>query len=287
LSILKTARIVLLALIPFWSSVASADVAIPALTARVTDETATLTAEQRASLEQTLQDFEAKKGSQISVLIVPTTRPETIEQYSMRVVEQWKLGRQRVDDGALLIVAKNDRTLRIEVGYGLEGVLNDATSSRIINETIVPKFRQGDFYGGITAGVSSMMNVINGEPLPPPDKLAGRESGKVGGYLPLLFVLTMMAGGVLRSVLGRLAGSVVTGGAVAVVAWLLSGTLFIAIVAGAIALAFTLLGSGLGAYVGGRAIGGPERGGFGSGSSRTTFRGGGGGFGGGGASGRW
>jgi len=287
LSILTTARIVLLALIPFWSSVASADVAIPALTARVTDETATLTAEQRASLEQTLQDFEAKKGSQISVLIVPTTRPETIEQYSMRVVEQWKLGRKHVDDGALLIVAKNDRALRIEVGYGIEGALNDATSNRIINEMIVPRFRQGDFYAGVMAGVDSIMNVINGEPLPPPDKLAGRESGKVGGYLPLFFVLTMVAGGVLRSVLGRLAGSVVTGGAVAVVAWLLSGTLFIAIVAGAIALAFTLLGSGLGAYVGGRAIGGPGRGGFGSGSSRTTFRGGGGGFGGGGASGRW
>jgi uncharacterized protein len=287
LSILKTARIVLLALIPFWSSVASADVAIPALTARVTDETATLTAEQRASLEQTLQDFEAKKGSQISVLIVPTTRPETIEQYSMRVVEQWKLGRKHVDDGALLIVAKNDRALRIEVGYGIEGALNDATSNRIINEMIVPRFRQGDFYAGVMAGVDSIMNVINGEPLPPPDKIADRESRKVGGYLPLLFVLTMVAGGVLRSVLGRLAGSVVTGGAVAVVAWLLSGTLFIAIVAGAIALAFTLLGSGLGAYVGGRAIGGPERGGFGSGSSRTTFGGGGGGFGGGGASGRW
>ncbi|SAL02698.1 lipoprotein [Caballeronia arationis] len=282
MNILKAARIVVLALILFWSFVAIADVGIPNLTARVTDETATLTAEQRASLEQTLQAFEAKKGSQISVLIVPTTQPETIEQYSMRVVEQWKLGRKRVDDGALLIVAKSDRALRIEVGYGLEGALNDATSNRIINEIIVPKFRQGDFYGGIAAGVGGIMNVINGEPLPPPDTRAGSNSGKVGGYLPILFVLTMVAGGVLRSVLGRLGGSVVTGGAIAVVAWLLSGTLFVAIVAGAIALAFTLLGSGLGAYVGGRAIGG-----LGGGSGRTTFRGGGGGFGGGGASGRW
>ncbi|CAN7171817.1 YgcG family protein [Paraburkholderia hospita] len=282
MSILKTARIVLLALIPFWSSVAGADVAIPALTARVTDETATLTGEQRATLEQTLQAFEEKKGSQISVLIVPTTQPETIEQYSIRVVEQWKLGRKHVDDGVLLIVAKNDRTLRIEVGYGLEGVLNDATSSRIINEVIVPRFRQGDFYGGITAGVSSMMNVISGESLPPPDRQAGRESGNVRGYLPVLFVLTLVAGGVLRAVLGRLAGSVVTGAGVAVVAWLLSGAVSIALVAGAIALLFTLFGSGLGAFVGGRAIGGP-----GGGSGRTTFRGGGGGFGGGGASGRW
>lgn len=282
MNILKAARIALLALIPFWSSVTSADVGIPVLTARVTDETATLTAGQRESLEQTLQAFEAKKGSQISVLIVPTTQPETIEQYSMRVVEQWKLGRKRVDDGALLIIAKDDRALRIEVGYGLEGALNDATSSRIINEVIVPRFKQGDFYGGVTAGVGSMMNVISGEPLPPPDRRNGGDSGGARGYLPVLFVLTLVAGGVLRSVLGRLVGSVVTGGAIAVVAWLLSGTVLIAIVAGAIALAFTLLGSGLGAFVGGRAIGGS-----GGGSNRTTFRGGGGGFGGGGASGRW
>ncbi|CAB3793717.1 TPM domain-containing protein [Pararobbsia alpina] len=290
MNILKAASVLLLALIAFCPFAASADVAIPALTARVTDTTGTLTSEQRSTLEQTLEAFEEKKGSQISVLIVPTTQPETIEQYSIRVVEQWKLGRQRVDDGVLLIVAKNDRTLRIEVGYGLEGALNDATSSRIINEIIVPKFRQGDFYGGITAGVGRIMDVINGEPLPPPDKRADSDSGQVRGYLPILFVLTMVAGGVLRAVLGRLAGSFVTGGAIAVVAWLLSGTLFVAIIAGAIALAFTLLGGGLGAYVGGRAIGG-----LGGGrSSRTTFRGGGGGFGGGGggfggggASGRW
>jgi uncharacterized protein len=283
LNILKVARVALLAFIPFLPSLASADAAIPPLTARVTDATGTLTSEQRSALEQTLQAFENKKGSQISVLIVPTTQPETIEQYSIRVVEQWKLGRKSVDDGVLLIVAKDDRALRIEVGYGLEGVLTDATSNRIINEVIVPRFRQGDFHGGITAGVESIMNVINGEPLPPPDKRAGGYSGNVRGYLPILFLLTVVAGGVLRAVLGRLAGAVVTGGALAVVAWLLSGTLFIAIVAGAIALAFTLFGSGLGAYVGGRAIGG-----LGGGEAgRTTFRGGGGGFGGGGASGRW
>ena len=121
-----------------------ADVPVPSLAARVTDETGTLTSEQRSSLEQTLEDFEARKGAQISVLIVPTTQPETIEQYSMRVVEQWKLGRQKVDDGALLIIAKSDRSLRIEVGYGLEGALNDATSSRIIRDVIVPRFKQDD-----------------------------------------------------------------------------------------------------------------------------------------------
>ncbi|CAE6802925.1 hypothetical protein R69927_04930 [Paraburkholderia domus] len=286
MNILKPLSMLLLAVLAFLPCGASADVAIPALTARVTDETATLTSEQRSTLEQTLQAFEAKKGSQISVLIVPTTQPETIEQYSLRVVEQWKLGRKRVDDGVLLIIAKDDRTLRIEVGYGLEGALTDATSSRIINEAIVPRFQQGDFYGGVTAGVDGIMHVVDGKPLPSPEQHAGGASGQLARYLPILFVLTMVAGGVFRVVLGRLPGSVVTGGAVAVVAWLLSGTLLIAVVAGAIALAFTLLGSGLGAYAGGRAIGG-QSGRFGSGSGRTIFRGGGGGFGGGGASGRW
>lgn len=286
MNILKPASMLLFAVLAFLPYGAGAEVAIPALTTHVTDETATLTSEQRATLEQTLQVFEAKKGSQISVLIVPTTQPETIEQYSMRVVEQWQLGRKRVDDGVLLIVAKDDRTLRIEVGYGLEGALTDATSNRIIDETIVPRFQQGDFYGGVAAGVDSIMHVVNGEPLPPPQQHAGSASGQLARYLPILFVLTLVGGGVFRAVLGRLPGSVVTGGAVAAVAWLLSGTLFIAVVAGAIALAFTLLGSGLGAYAGGLAIGGPP-GRFGSGAGRTIFRGGGGGFGGGGASGRW
>jgi uncharacterized protein len=217
---------------------------------------------------------------------VPTTQPESIEQYSLRVVEQWKLGRKRVDDGVLLIVAKNDRTVRIEVGYGLEGSLNDVTSNRIINETIVPRFRQGDFYGGVTAGVDRIIRVIEGEPLPPASTRATTSPDGPGKCLPILLMLTLVAGGILRTVLGRLPGSIVTGGAVAVVAWLLSGAIFIAIIAGAIALVFTLLGSGLGAYVGGRALGG-QSGRFGGGSSRGGFRGGGGGFGGGGASGRW
>jgi uncharacterized protein len=195
-----------------------ADVAIPALTTRVTDVTATLTDEQRAMLEQTLQAFEAKKGSQISVLVVPTTRPESIEQYSIRVVEQWKIGRKNVDDGVLLIVAKDDRTLRIEVGYGLEGALNDATSSRIINETIVPRFRQGDFYGGISAGVDGIIRAIDGEALPASQSRTPTGAGQLGSYLPILFVLCVMAGGVCRELLGRLPGAVLTGGAVAVVA---------------------------------------------------------------------
>jgi uncharacterized protein len=262
-----------------------AEVPIPSLTARVTDETGTLTSEQRSALEQTLKDFEASKGTQISVLIVPTTQPETIEQYSMRVVEQWKLGRQKIDDGALLIIAKNDRALRIEVGYGLEGALNDATSSRIIREVIVPRFKLGDFYGGITAGVDSIIRVVNGEPLPAPAQRRGETDG-IGRLLPVLFVMAVVAGGLLRALFGRLPGAVVTGGIIGVLAWVLSGAIFVAVVAGAIALIFTLVGSGVGAYVGGRYIGGGS-GGFGGRSNRDTFRGGGGGFGGGGASGRW
>src|SRR6185295_10628044 len=118
--------------------------------------------------EQKLAAFEARKGSQIAVLIVPTTRPEAIEPYSIRVVEQWKLGRKGVDDGALLLVAKNDRALRIEVGYGLEGVLPDATANRIIEDIIVPRFKTGDLYAGVDAGVDAMIKVVDGEPLPPP-----------------------------------------------------------------------------------------------------------------------
>ena len=269
----------------FGGGYVGADVPVPSLTARVTDETGTLTDEQKATLEQTLKGFEAKKGAQISVLIVPTTQPETIEQYSIRVVEQWKLGRKNVDDGVLLIVAKNDRSLRIEVGYGLEGALTDATSNRIIDETIVPRFKQGDFYGGISAGIDSIMRVVSGEPLPAPTEWHRRSRG-LGGLLPVLFVLTVVAGGVLRAVLGRLPGAVVTGGVIGFLAWLLSGVIFVAVAAGAIALLFTLLGSGMGAYVGGRSIDGWS-GGFGGRSNRDIFRGGGGGFGGGGASGRW
>ncbi|AOJ03130.1 hypothetical protein WS70_15915 [Burkholderia mayonis] len=279
----RAACLAILAFASLGGGVCRAEQPVPPLAARVTDETGTLTDAQRATLEQSLKDFETHKGSQIAVLIVPTTQPETIEQYSIRVVEQWKLGRANVDDGALLIVAKNDRALRIEVGYGLEGVLTDATSHRIIDEVIAPSFRRGDFYGGISAGVGSMMRVIEGEPLPPPRVRHG-EDGGLGRLLPVLFVMTIVAGGVLRAVFGRLAGSVVTGGAVGFVAWLLSGALLVAVAASVIALFFTLFGGGMGARVGGPFIGG--RGG-GWGGGQDGFRGGGGGFGGGGASGRW
>ncbi len=261
-----------------WSFIAGAQIAVPPLTGRVTDQTATLSAEQKASLEQTLTAFEARKGSQLAVLLVPTTAPETIEQYALRVAEQWKLGRKKVDDGAILVIAKTDRTLRIEVGYGLEGALNDATSKRIISEVITPPLKQGDFYGGITAGVNQIIRVIDGEPLPAPSRMSAGNTADISQYVPIIFMLALVIGGVLRSVMGRVPGALVTGGAVAAVAWFFAGAVSIALGAGVIALLFTLLSGGMGGFYGGHG-----RGGFGGGG----FGGGGGGFGGGGASGRF
>ncbi len=267
-----------------WVFVAAAQVAIPPLSARVTDVTGTLTYKQKATLEQTLQDFEAKKGSQIGVFMVSSTAPETIEQYSLRVVEQWKLGRKKVDDGALLIVAKNDRVMRIEVGYGVEGVLNDAVSKRIISDVITPKFKQGDFYGGIRDGIDGMMRVVEGESLPEPARGTGNNVSEVESYIPVIFILALVVGSVLRSLLGRFPGAIVTGGVTAFLAWAFMGALSVALFSGVLALLFTLFGGGMRGLVGGHYGGG--FGGRGSGRS-GGFRGGGGGFGGGGASGRW
>lgn len=280
---MNMARAALLAFALCWSFIAGAQVTVPPLTGRVTDLTAMLTSEQKATLEQTLQAFEARKGSQIAVLIVPTTVPETIEQYALRVAEQWKLGRKKVDDGAVLVVAKDDRALRIEVGYGLEGALNDATSKRIISEIITPRFKQGDFYGGITAGVDQIIRVIDGEPLPEPKGKPAGDTSDIQQYIPVIFILALVVGGMLRSMLGRFPGALVTGGAVVVVAWLFAGAVFIALVAGVLAFLFTLLGGGMGGHGFGGRHGGFGGGGFGGGG----FSGGGGGFGGGGASGRW
>ena len=267
-----------------WS--AWPQIAVPPLAARVTDLTGTLSAAEKASLEKTLQAFEARKGSQIAVVMVPTTAPEAIEQYALRVAEQWKVGRKKVDDGAILVVAKNDRALRIEVGYGLEGALNDATAKRIVSEIIVPRFKQGDFSGGIVAGVERMIRVIDGEPLPAPSAAPPEAAGGLGQTLPILLIVALVLGGILRSALGKVAGSLAAGGAVGLLAWLLAGALAVALAAGAIAFLFTLLGAGLGGH-GGLYRGAGRHGGFGRGGFGGGFKGGGGGFGGGGASGRW
>jgi uncharacterized protein len=155
---------------------ARAEVAIPPV-ARVTDLTGTLASGDIAALDAKLADLEQRKGSQVAVLVVPTTQPEVIEQYALRVAESWKIGRKGVDDGALLVVAKDDRKLRIEVGYGLEGALNDATAKRIVSDVIVPRFKADDYAGGITAGVDAMVAVIDGEPLPAVSAPSGGEQG--------------------------------------------------------------------------------------------------------------
>ena len=287
----------------FGFALASADVAgevaVPALTSRVTDLTGTLSGAAVARIEAKLKDLEAKKGSQVAVLIVPTTQPEEIEQYGIRVAEAWKLGRKGVDDGAILLVAKDDRRVRIEVGQGLEGALPDAIANRIVAETITPHFKQADFDGGVEAGVNQIISVINGEPLPAPDKKWERHSG-LGNLLPVLLIVVFVAGGVLRAMFGRLFGSIATGGLAGGIVWLLSHLIPIGIGAGLLAFLFAMLtggsrsgwtsgggfGGGLGGFGGGfgGGLGGGGRGGFGGGGG---FSGGGGGFSGGGASGSW
>jgi uncharacterized protein len=281
---------VIRAAVLFFVAVAAwAQVAVPPLTARVTDLTGTLTREQQAGLERMLQEFEARKGTQLAVLIVPTTAPEPIEQYALRVGEQWKIGRKKVDDGAILVVAKNDRAVRIEVGYGLEGVLNDATASRIIREIIVPRFREGDFYGGINAALDRMMRLIDGEPLPEPTRTSPAAEGGLMQLLPVLLIVALVGGAILRAVLGRFLGAAATGGVVGFLAWMIAGAFLIAVIAALFAFVFTLGGGGGRRYYGGGLPGGGigfPRGGSGWGGG-GGFRGGGGSFGGGGASGRW
>src|SRR4051812_49567939 len=163
---MNAARALLFALLLGWVVPAHATVAVPPLVGRVVDQTGTLSTNDVSSLNQTIRAFETRKGSQIAVLIVPTTDGEAIEQFSLRVAETWKIGRKKIDDGVLLVIAKNDRHLRIEVGYGLEGALTDVTARRIIDEIITPRFRNGDFAGGISAGVDRIIRVVDGEKLP-------------------------------------------------------------------------------------------------------------------------
>jgi uncharacterized protein len=260
---------------------ARAEVAVPALEARVTDLTGTLAPQSRQTLEQALAALEARKGAQIAVLIVPTTAPEPIEEYSLRVAERWKLGRAGVDDGVLLLVAKDDRRLRIEVGYGLEGAIPDAVAKRVISEVIVPYFQRGDYAGGVTAGVDRLVRLVEGEPLPSP-RAAGRNLSEVFDQLfPIGLLALFMIGPILRALAGRLVGATLTGGLAALVAWLMTGLVLIAAGLGLVAFFITLAGSTVGRGAGRWSSGG---GGFGGGGG---FRGGGGGFGGGGASGRW
>jgi uncharacterized protein len=277
------------------AALAHADVPVPPYSARVTDLTGTLSGGAVASLESKLAELESQKGSQIAVLVVPTTQPEEIEQYSIRVADAWRAGRKNIDDGAILLVAKNDRRVRIEVGRGLEGAMPDAIANRIIDETITPRFKAGDFDGGVEAGVDKMISVVEGEPLPPPDR-KWEHGGNLGNALPVLLVVVFVASGVLRAIFGRMLGSVATGGLAGIVAWLLSHLLAIGVGAGLVGFLFALLagsatrgwtsgGRGWGGMGGG--FGGGFGGGGGGGSGGGFSGGGGGGFSGGGASGSW
>jgi uncharacterized protein len=258
---------------------------IPQLTAPVTDLSGTLSADQRGQLIAKLAAFEAQKGAQIAVLLVPTVKPEAIEQYSIRVAEAWKLGRKGVDDGVLLLIAKQDKKLRIEVGYGLEGALNDATAKRIISETITPRFKQGDFYGGIDAGLDVIIKVVGGEALPPPKAKSGGGSTTASNgdnFETLLiagFILVFVVGGILRAIFGRFLAAGIIGGVAGVIASILLSSMIVAVLIGVAVFIFSLIF--------GRGGGGWSSGGGSWGGGSGGFSGGGGSFGGGGASGDW
>jgi uncharacterized protein len=268
---------------------ALADVAVPTLKAHVTDLTGTLSADQTARLEARLAALEQRKGSQVVILMLPTTEPETIEAFALKVAEQNRIGREKVDDGLLLLVAKDDRKARIEVGYGLEGVVTDAISSRVIREYLAPKFRANDYAGGLDDASAVLVKLVDGEPLPPP--LAASDNG--GNDSPWLFALFIgvfvglfAAGTRLRPVVVRRLGA----GAVAafVAATMLGVGVSLAVAAIVAFLLSGAKGTG-GRYIGpgvGGGGGGWGGGGFGGGGG-GGFSGGGGGFGGGGASGGW
>jgi uncharacterized protein len=303
LRVISAARAFVLALLLCWAQVALADVAVPPLTGRVVDTTNTLSSSDIAAQASRLQDLQRRKGSQIAVLIVPTIAPETIEQFSIRVAETWKIGRKKIDDGALLVVAKDDHKLRIEVGYGLEVALTDVTARRIIDETIVPRFRSGDFAGGIAEGVGRMIAVIDGEPLPAPAPQASHgpdaDWNAFSSFFPVALFGSLAFGAFLRALLGSLLGSAVAGGAVAVITWFVLQSLIASAALGGLAFLIVLI---VGAFQtagppgrsrGGSADGWSGGGGWSSGSSSSGssdsggFSGGGGSFGGGGASGSW
>lgn len=277
--------IVVMLMFSITTASAAALQAIPALSSPVTDVTNTLSSAEQQALAQKLSAFAQEKGSQIAVLIVPTTQPEDIAQYSLRVAEAWQIGRDKEDDGVIILLAKNDRKMRVEVGYGLEGAIPDAIAKRIVSDVMAPYFRQGDFSGGLNAAVDQLMTLISGEALPAPaKKQAGASS--FFDYLPILMFGAIFSGMVLRGLFGKFFGSALNGGALGLLVWFLGGALLTVILVVVATFIFTLaMGGGRGAgygYPGG--VGGYGGGGFGGGD---IFSGGGGDFGGGGASGDW
>jgi uncharacterized protein len=288
-------------------AVAQGVLPVPELTARVIDQSGTLDDIQRKGLEEKLANLEQAKGTQIAVLLVPTTQPEDIASYANRVANTWKIGRKQVGDGILVVVAKNDRHVRIEVAKTLEGAVPDLAASQIIEDTITPKFRQGDFAGGLQAGVDQLIARINGEPLPAPARRDAPHKGAKAGFdwfdtAIFLFFAAPIAGAVLRRIFGRPLGSLLTGGGVGFLAMLFTSSLVISAIAGVVALLIALISGGGGGPFGARrrgwgapiifpggGWGGGGGGGFGGGGGGGGgfSSGGGGDFGGGGASGNW
>ncbi|WP_447779028.1 TPM domain-containing protein [Variovorax boronicumulans] len=278
---------------------------IPALTARVIDQTATLDAAQRSGLETKLAAFEQRKGSQIVVLMVPTTAPEDIASYTQRVGDTWKIGRKNVGDGLLVIVAKDDRKMRIATAKTLEGVVPDLAAVRIIDEEMKPRFRNNDFAGGLNAAVDRLIGLVDGEPLPEPSRSSSSSgSSSNDGFdwenlAIFLFVGVFVGAPIARAILGKTMGSVAMGGGIGVVAFFLTTSTVIAVIAGMVALMVSLFSglAGFGPGRGGRGGGGGGGwssggggggwGGGGGGGGGGFSSGGGGNFGGGGASGDW
>lgn len=278
--------LVLLAALFTTAATAQSPQPLPPLTARVTDLTGTLDAAQRQTLESELAALEAAKGAQIAVLVVPTTQPEDIAAYAIRVFDAWRLGRQGVDDGVLLIVAKNDRRVRIEVARGLEAAIPDAAAARIIREYIAPRFREGDYYGGIHDALGMLTKLVNDEPLPPP--LDDNRPAPEDEFFPLggaLFAALFLNG--LLAGLKRLRRGVLVGAGAALTTWVLGGYGLLVLIAGGGGLLLGLIGATGGRYVGRGGGGSFGGGGFSSSSGGGGFSGGGGSSAGGGASGSW
>jgi uncharacterized protein len=271
------------------ASHAGAQQPVPPLTGHVVDSTGTLSAEAVAGLEQKLAAFEQRKGSQIAVLLVRTTAPEAMEPFSLRVAEEWGIGRRGVDDGVLLVAALDDRRMRFEVGYGLEGAVPDALARRIIAETIAPRFYENDYAGGLNAGLDALIGLIDGEPLPVP--VVREPAVEPFATLPVVLLVAVFVAPLLRRMFGALFGSAALGVGAGFVVWILSSVLFASLAVGAMVFVFALLGiagrPGRWVSRGGRVpFPGGLGGGFGGGRG-GGFRGGGGRFGGGGASGGW
>ncbi|MBL8021491.1 MAG: TPM domain-containing protein [Leptospirales bacterium] len=276
------------------------EIQLPEVRGRITDLTQTLSSAELEAIETKLSALEKSKGAQVAVLILPTTGAETIEAFSIRVAEKWKIGRKGVDDGVILIVAKDDRKLRIEVGYGLEGALPDATCKQIIDEQIVPHFKAGKFDVGINSGLDAIIKRINGEPLPPP--VSGSDDFENMGWAGKLGIIAFLAvfiivGTLVPMFVHKLLAIVppLVGGTAAVIVYMLSGIWFLALFAAAwltffVGVVCTVLGGGILSLFG---VKGVSSGTSGSGwrssgsSSSSGFSGGGGSFGGGGSSGSW